>query len=67
MRTNLGKLGIPPHIAELAINHAKGGIQAIYDKHRYEREIGTALATWAEHLLALVEGRESKVVTLQRA
>ena len=67
MRTNLGKLGIPPHIAELAINHAKGGIQAIYDKHRYEREIGTALAMWAEYLLALVEGRESKVVTLQRA
>ena len=39
MRTNLGKLGVPPHIAELAINHIKGGVQAIYDRHRYQREI----------------------------
>ena len=67
MRSGLGKLGIPPHIAELAINHVKGGIQAIYDKHRYEREIGTALARWAEYVLAFVEGRESNVVTLQPA
>ena len=67
MRTNLGKLGVPPHVAELAINHVKGGVEAIYDRHRYQREIGAALALWAEHLAALVERRESKVVTLQRA
>ena len=28
---------------------------------------GAALALWADHLLALVEGRETNVVTLQRA
>jgi hypothetical protein len=65
LRTNLGKLGVPPHIAELAINHVKGGVEAIYDRHRYQREIAAALATWAEHLLALVEDRESKVVMLR--
>src|SRR5262249_19280198 len=26
MRTGLGKLGVPPHVAELAINHVKGGV-----------------------------------------
>ena len=67
MRTNLGKLNIQPHIAELAINHVKGGVEAIYDRYRYEREIAAALTRWAEYVLALVEGRESNVVTLQSA
>ena len=64
MRSGLGRLGIAPHVAELAINHVRGGVEAIYDRHRYQREIGTALAVWADHLLAIVEDRESKVVTL---
>jgi integrase len=64
-RTGLGKLGVPPHIAELCINHVKGGVEAIYDRHRYEREIASALAQWAEHVTALIEGRKSKVVALR--
>ena len=60
----MGKLEIPPHVAELVINHVRGGIQAIYDKHKYEREIKQALAIWAEHLTAAVENRPSKVVPL---
>jgi integrase len=67
MRTGLGKIGIPPHVAELCINHVKGGIEAVYDRHRYQREIAAALARWAEHVLAIVEGRESNVVALQTA
>jgi integrase len=65
MRTNLGMLGVRPDIAELAINHVKGGVEAIYDRYRYQREIGAALVLWADYILALVEGRESKVVTLR--
>jgi hypothetical protein len=64
MRTGLGKLGVQPHIAELAINHVKGGVEAIYDRHKYEREI---MALWAEHVLAVIEGRESNVVPMMRA
>jgi integrase len=66
MRTNLGKLRVPPHIAELCINHVKvkGGVQAVYDRYTYQPEIGQALARWAEHLLAIVEGRDSKVVPM---
>jgi hypothetical protein len=38
--------------------------EAIYDRHRYQREIKAALALWAEHVLALFEGRDSKLVSL---
>jgi integrase len=67
MRTGLGKLGVAPHIAELCINHAQKSIQAVYDKHRYEREIKAALALWAQHVAAIVEGRARKVVPLRGA
>jgi integrase len=63
-RSGLGRLGVPPHVAELCINHVRGGIAAVYDKYRYEREIKAALALWADHVAAVVEGRERKVVAL---
>jgi integrase len=64
-RTGLGKIGVAPHVAELVINHVKGGVEAIYDRYRYEREVKQALAQWAEFVSAAVEGRESKVVPLR--
>ena len=67
MRTGLGKLGIPPHIAELTINHAKGGIVAVYDRYSYQPQMKAALATWADHVTGLVEGRDQNVIPLQRA
>jgi integrase len=66
MRTGMGKLGVPPHVAELVIGHAKGGIEAIYDKHKYGPEIRQALALWAEHVIAIVEERQAKVVVLRQ-
>jgi integrase len=65
MRTGLGRLGIPPHICELAINHAQPGIIATYDRYRYEAEVGAAIAQWVEHVTAVVEGRKLKVVPLR--
>jgi integrase len=67
MRSGLGRIGIAPHVAELVINHAKGGVQATYDKYSYQKEIKAALALWAEHVLAVVDGREQKVVPLRTA
>jgi integrase len=64
-RTGVGRLGVQPHIAELLINHVKGGVEAVYDRGRYEREKTAALALWAEHVLAVVEGRADKVVPLR--
>ena len=65
-RTGLGKLGIPPHIAELCINHSKGGLIAVYDKHRYEGEIAAALAQWADHVREIITGIEPTVVPMRR-
>jgi integrase len=67
LRTGMGKIGVAPHIAELVINRVKGGVEAIYDRHKYEREIAAALALWADHVMAVVEGRESVVTPFQRA
>jgi len=65
MRSGLGRLGVPPHVAELAINHARGGIEAIYDRYRYQGEIANALALWAEHVRTVVEGGEHRIVPLR--
>ena len=53
MRTGLGRIGIPPHIAELVLNHTKGGVEGIYDRHKYEREIASALSAWGDHVGAI--------------
>jgi hypothetical protein len=66
MRTGLGKLGIAPHIAELCINHVKGGVQAIYDRYTYLPQIGAALAAWAVHV-EMITGEKSDKVTALRA
>jgi len=63
-RTGLGRLGIPPHIAELCIAHRKGGVEAVYDRYRYDREIAAALHVWSDHVRSIVDGVEKKIVNI---
>jgi integrase len=68
--THVGKLGIQPHVIEAILNHVSGfraGVAGIYNRNPYDAEKRTALALWADHLLAVVEGRESNVTPLRRA
>jgi integrase len=68
--THAGGLDIQPHIIEVILNHVSGfraGVAGIYNRHTYDAEKRTALGRWAEHLLAIVEGRESNVVSLREA
>ena len=68
--TRMADIGIEPHIIEACLNHYSGhrrGVAGVYNRSSYERAVKAALARWGEHVLALVEGREDKVVTLQRA
>jgi integrase len=64
MRSGLGQLGTPPHVAELVINHVKAGMVATYDRYHYGPEIAKALLQWSEHVTAVVENRRPKVVPL---
>jgi integrase len=65
-----GEVGIEPHIIEAVLNHYSGhrrGVAGVYNRSSYERAVGAALARWNEHVLALVEGRQSNIITLQHA
>jgi integrase len=68
--THMVELGIAPHIVEATINHIsghKGGVAGIYNRANYREQKQAALQAWADHLEALVEGREpaSNVVQMR--
>jgi integrase len=66
--TGMANLGVLPHVIEAALNHQTGskrGVAGVYNKSPYEREVRTALALWADHVRAIVEGTERKVVPLK--
>src|SRR5262249_16313641 len=65
LRTGLAELGLGFEVAERVLNHAVPGLQAVYNRHGYAAEKRTALALWAEHVLALTEKREATVVTFR--
>jgi len=65
-------LEILPHVVEAILNHVsslasgKSGVGGVYNKALYLRERVQALALWAEHLMAIVEGRANNVVPLKQ-
>jgi integrase len=66
--TGMAELGVQPHIVEAVLNHASGhkaGVAGVYNKAVYEREKRQALDLWADHVMALVEGRAASVVPLR--
>jgi integrase len=65
MSTRMHEIGIQPHIVEAVINHVghKAGIAGVYNKAAYTKEKVTALRVWSEYLLAVLESRDSKVLT----
>jgi integrase len=68
--TRMAELGVQPHIVEAVLNHVSGhkaGVAGIYNRAAYDREKRDALNLWAEHVLAVVEGRTATVVPMKRA
>jgi integrase len=67
--THASGLGIQPHIIEVILNHVSGfraGVAGTYNRQAYNAEKHMALALWADHLLAIVENRESNVTPMRR-
>jgi integrase len=68
LATRLCDLGIAPHIVEQILNHQsghRGGIAGVYNRSSYANEVKAALALWADHVRALVEGGERKVIAIR--
>ena len=62
------RLGVAPHVVEAVLGHVsghKGGVAGVYNKALYRVEKRRALELWATHVLAVVEGRPTKVVPLR--
>jgi integrase len=65
--TRMAELGVAPQVIESILNHVSGhktGVAGIYNRSTYEREKRVALSLWADHVRAIVEDRERKVVSL---
>ena len=55
--SGLQRLGVAPHIVELALNHRSGtfsGVAGIYQRHRYAKEVREAFELWSQHIEALL-------------
>jgi integrase len=58
--SGLQRLGVAPHIVELALNHRSGtfsGVAGIYQRHRYAKEVHEAFELWSKHIDALTTKR----------
>ena len=53
-RTGFAKLKVSSDIAEMIINHSRGGMVDIYDRYTYEDEKREALEKWGSYLESLV-------------
>jgi len=59
------KLKVPRLHVEKVLNHSTGDIAEVYDRHDYLPEKRAALERWAEHLQAIFEGRDAKIVPIR--
>jgi integrase len=67
--TGMADLGVRHFHIEAVLNHVSGsksGVAGIYNRSSYEVEKHRALEIWADHVLALAEGKQSNVTSLRR-
>jgi integrase len=69
--TGLQRLGVRLEVTEAVLGHlsgSRGGVVGIYQRHTFSEEKRHALDLWAQHVMAVVEGRPSdNVVALRSA
>jgi integrase len=61
------RLAIQPHIVEECLGHAtfKAGVAGVYNKAIYRADKRRAFEMWSSHLMAVIEGRDQKVISLR--
>jgi integrase len=60
--SGMARLGINLPIIEKVLNHTSGsfrGVVGVYQRHDFAKEKAAALAQWAAHVTALVEGKSA--------
>jgi len=65
--TGMADIGVAPHVIEHILNHQSGhrsGVAGIYNRSSYQRETRMALVLWEDHLRALIDGGERKVIPI---
>jgi integrase len=70
LATGCQRLGFATEVTEAVINHVSGtraGIVGVYQTYRYEKEKGEALAAWARHVDAIIDGKSANVVSIKAA
>jgi integrase len=63
--TRMADLGVMPHVIEAVLGHHSGhkaGTAGIYNRSGYPNEVRNALMMWSDHVRALVEGGERRVI-----
>jgi integrase len=68
--TGMANIGVLPHVVEEVLNHqsgSKAGVAGIYNRGLYEKEVRDAMLRWSDHIRAVVEGTEHKVVAFPQA
>lgn len=56
--TNHAQIGTPIHVTEKLLNHVSGtisGVAAVYNRHFYLEEMGTAMQSYDEFLMSLLD------------
>jgi integrase len=66
-RSLLSRAGVQPHVAERVLGHAIGGVEGVYDLHRYTAEKAHALAALAALVERIVNSPADNVVALHEA
>jgi integrase len=60
------QLDVRTEVSEALLNHAKRGMEAVYNNAQYLRQKRAALELWADYLRPIMDGSDRKVVQMPR-
>jgi integrase len=59
------ELGVKTEVSEAILNHARQGMEEVYNRAEYLTQKRTALSLWTDHLKSIFEGAERKIILLR--